>query len=596
MSAFSRWLLAAAVVTALAGPHASAAPVPAAGDPTTAALAVVPAQAPVVIQLRGVERTKDRIAAFLKATLPEIGPQAVAQIDEMLKSGIEGRKLAGLDKDGPIFVALLEMPNFGGAAEPSFAVIARVTGYKAFRDGLLTDDERKAIKAEDGYDRADLDGHETYFVDQQGFAAVTRSKDAAVMLAKKPAGLDGKMAPDVAKQFLANDVSLYVNMAAVNKEYGDQIKSGRELMETAMMAAGATDKASAEYYKMFFASLFQAIEDGRVFLAALDFRPEGINLHLQFQVGPETKTNQSLRDQKPSRLAAVGSLPGGLMTYSATHMSGELLKSMAPLMYGALGGEGDSKGKLEEAVKQLVAAGSTGSVSGANIPPAGVQVQMFEDPAKAVPATLALFYAMGEAGTFQNAHIKGKPEIKENAVEHHGFKLNSVHITWDLDKLAEAIPGGGETVKGAFKKMLGEDVRLWFGTDGKRVVTVTAKDWDAAAKQLDAYLDGTATLEMEPAYVLTRKQLPAEMSMLMLNDSGRVIQVVGNYVLALLKAVPTLQMNLPDGIKPVKTKTSYLGFAITLRPETAGFDMFVPVTGFQEIRKVLMPLFMGGAQ
>ena len=35
---------------------------------------------------------------------------------------------------------------------------------------------------------------------------------------------------------------------------------------------------------------------------------------------------------------------------------------------------------------------------------------------------------------------------------------------------------------------------------------------------------------------------------------------------------------------------------VTLRPENAAFDMFVPVTGVQEIRKVLMPLFLGGGQ
>jgi hypothetical protein len=140
-------------------------------------------------------------------------------------------------------------------------------------------------------------------------------------------------------------------------------------------------------------------------------------------------------------------------------------------------------------------------------------------------------------------------------------------------------------------------VHLWFGTDGKRVVTVTAKDWDAAAKQLDAYLDGTATLEKEPAYALTRKQLPAETTLLMLSDAGRMVQVMGNYLLGLIKATGApLPINLPDAIKPVKTNTSYLGFAVTLRPETAGLDVFVPVISIQEIRKVLMPLFMGGAQ
>jgi len=71
---------------------------------------------------------------------------------------------------------------------------------------------------------------------------------------------------------------------------------------------------------------------------------------------------------------------------------------------------------------------------------------------------------------------------------------------------------------------------------------------------------------------------------------------MGEYMISMFKAVPGLPFNLPDAMTPVKTKTSYLGFAVALRPELAGFDMFVPVTGVQEMRKVLAPLFLGGAQ
>ena len=208
---------------------------------------------------------------------------------------------------------------------------------------------------------------------------------------------------------------------------------------------------------------------------------------------------------------------------------------------------------------------------------------------------LGLFRAMGEGGTFQNTYIKGKPEIKENAQEYKGFKLTAVHITWDLDKFADAIPGGGEAMKSAIKKLLGEGIRLWFGTDGKQVVTVTAKDWDTAKQRLDVYLAGSATLAKEPAFAATRKQLPAEATMLVLTDAGRFVQVMGDYMLGIFKAMPNqLPFNLPDEIKPVKTKTSYLGFAVSLQPETAAFDIFVPVTGVQEMRKVLVPLFLGG--
>jgi hypothetical protein len=589
----SRWLLATAACAAL-GPVVSAAPVPA--DAGGDALSVVPAQAPIVIHLRGVERTKDRLKAFLNAAVPDFGPIVAGQLDNLVTQGFAGRKLDGLTKDGPVFVAFLELPQLGADGPPPFALIARVTDYKALRDGVLTEDERKGMKSEAGYDQAELNGHETYFINRQGFAIVTHSKDAAAMLAKKPAGMDGKLSADLAKQLLDNDLSMYVNLAAVNKEYGDSIKGGRQFFETILESAGGTDKASMEYAKAMYGALFQAVEDGKVLLAAADFRPEGMNLHIQFQVGPDTATNKVLRSQKPAALESLATLPAGMITYTGTAMTGDLLKSMAPLIYGTLGADEEGKKQAEAAIGQLIAAGNTGQFGAANMPPSGLQVQMFQDPAKGVAAMLTLFRAMEHGGTFQNAYVKGKPEIKENAQDYKGFKLHAVHIAWDLDKLADRVPGGGDSMKAAMKKLMGEDLRLWFGADGKRVVTLTAKDWETAHKYLDTYLDGQSPVSKEPAFTSTRKQLPAETTLLMLADAGRMTNIMADYMVSIFKAMPGLPFNLPDEVKPVKTKTSYLGFAVTLKPENAGVDIFIPVIGVQEMRKVIMPLFQGGAE
>ena len=46
-------------------------------------------------------------------------------VDEGFKEGLEGRKLAGLPKDGPIFVVFTEMPK--PSAEPPSAV-SQATG------------------------------------------------------------------------------------------------------------------------------------------------------------------------------------------------------------------------------------------------------------------------------------------------------------------------------------------------------------------------------------------------------------------------------------------------------------------------------------
>src|SRR5260370_19227240 len=65
-------------------------------------LAQLPANTSVVFQVRGVERTKNRLVAFLKNAVPDLAPMVEAQIDEVLKNGFAaGRQLHGLNKDGP---------------------------------------------------------------------------------------------------------------------------------------------------------------------------------------------------------------------------------------------------------------------------------------------------------------------------------------------------------------------------------------------------------------------------------------------------------------------------------------------------------------
>src|SRR5205814_4671506 len=131
----------AIVLTALvAGAPGRAAPAPV--TPGESPLAVVPAQSPIVVHLRGVTRTKDRLATFLKNAMPDIGPFAAVQLDQALAAVLEGRKLQGVDPAGPVFLTFLEMPK-GDPEQLPVALIARVTKYADFRDGLLTDDERK---------------------------------------------------------------------------------------------------------------------------------------------------------------------------------------------------------------------------------------------------------------------------------------------------------------------------------------------------------------------------------------------------------------------------------------------------------------------
>src|SRR5262245_18978039 len=113
-------------------------PAPAAGpaEDAASALAQIPAKAPIVVQLRGVEQTKDRLVAMIKEALPDLGGKAEDHINEQLKKMLEGRSLKGVVKNGPVFVVLSDLPKDKEASDvdQKTAILIHVTKYTEFRD------------------------------------------------------------------------------------------------------------------------------------------------------------------------------------------------------------------------------------------------------------------------------------------------------------------------------------------------------------------------------------------------------------------------------------------------------------------------------
>src|SRR5713101_8422881 len=68
------------------------------------ALAQVPAGSPIVIQVRGLDRTKNRLLALIKNAVPDLAPKVQTAVDAALNQGLQGRKLTGLATDGPLFL------------------------------------------------------------------------------------------------------------------------------------------------------------------------------------------------------------------------------------------------------------------------------------------------------------------------------------------------------------------------------------------------------------------------------------------------------------------------------------------------------------
>jgi hypothetical protein len=589
----SYWMKAAAAVFVLtaAAPLAWTAPVPA----EKSSLAWVPAGAPLVIHLNGVESLRDHIVAFLKNAVPDRAEFVQEQSEKFLKEGIAGRKLRGLAKDGPIFVVFTEMPKADEWNEPKMAIIAAVTNYADFRDNILSDAEKKALKPGDGYESTvgDFNSQNIFFVDKKDYAVITPRKDVAAAFAKGGPGLDGKMSKAQAAKLLSSDFGVYLSMDVFNKEYADQIKAGHEAADEQIKkledTVGKTQKAQFELMKKMIGPIFQAVEDSKGALVTLEIRPGGVAFHTQSEVRPGSPTADLLKGSKQSAFKDLAKLPAGEVFYTGMEISPVLVKSLGTMMLG-LSSDPDSKGAkaMAEAFDEWSKSAPFESIGAFRYPVSGVQVQKSAEPEKALAASIKMLKAMGAEGGFQNVYFKEKPVIKEKAEKYKDIDFTSIHMVFDLEKAMAAGSGGKEMPEAmkkqmaeAMKKLMGESLNSWIGTDGKAVVQVMAKDWESAEKLLDQYFKGADTVGDEKAFAAVRKELPAEATFLMQIDAVQYAAVMLDFIKPIIEASGApLPAKFPT---PVKGTPGYLGVAVTLAPDRGGFDLFVSSDAVKQI-------------
>jgi hypothetical protein len=553
-----------------------AAPVPPADPP----LAMVPAGAPIVIQVRGFHRTVDRLKTLITNAIPDHATELKRQLDEVVKKAVEGRQVVGLAPEAPLFVVFTALPE-AGEGLPPVAVVARVVDYPSFRDRLLTEDERRTLKKETDYETISPPGEPAvYFIRSRGHVVIAFRKDVAEQFIKQPPSL--KLPPDTAATLLGGDVGLYVNLDAVTRKYGDQIRSARDML-TEMFKPGKAGPASpaiGDFMKQTIEAEFQMALDSRSLVESFDFRPDGLAMHLTAEFAPDSPTARVIKSFARSSLKELGKMPAGSLGYGAAATSPEVVKVFGAWLHGLMGPGAEGK-PFQAAMEELAAAGPRWWTSRFDGYWQGHQVWHYEHPERVGPAQLKMF----EAASFM---VKGKPEVRRNAVSYRGFTLHQVHLTWDFDKvLTGFLPADPplpekekEQLREQMKRQLGDGLNSWFGTDGKVCITINAADWNDARRQLDRYLDGKDTIAEQPAYRDIRKHLPDEATGIYLLDVAHADQLrdlFGGPLTARENAAKPGKVTKP----PPPGKPSYLAMAIRLEGRQGGFDLWLPASGLR---------------
>jgi hypothetical protein len=560
----------------------------------------IPAKTAIVVQVRGFDRSLERAKSTIKAAIPDFAALVIGQLETSVSNTLSGREWKALAKDGPLFIVFPEVPT--GEDDPELVLIAHVTNYVQFRDAFLKDEEKKELKADKGgYEVTKIEEKTTYIINRDDYVVLTPSEKALkVYLDKKTEPLSSRLNSALATKLLDSDLSVYVDMKALRKQHGDKLDQAKGAVDQVIQLAQATgnvDKSQIESAKKLYEGLFQLAEDADAVVAAVDFRPEGFLLRVHSEVAEKAKTNVFLRDAASAPFAGLGKLPAGQLIYTASAPNGDLLKGLGASMFMGLGGESKENKEYADAASKLAAVASGPQFGSSDYPAAGVQVTECKDAASAVATALKMYEAMPENSSFTGIAVKGKPEIKTDAQKLRGFSLHQIHMNWDFDRIVERFPEElRDKTKETMKTALGSETHLWIGTDGKSFVQVTAADWDSAKKMLEAYLDGKSPISKEAGYEVTRQQLPAEGSTLMLVDAGRMAYFLGQYLSEVLKNVPGFPGgNLGQAKKP-EGKPVYIGLAIALKPQHGSLDLFVPAEGVKQIVETLAPLLGGLAE
>ena len=591
----------AVAAVALATPALSAAPMY--PDDAKGALPY-PARAPIVVCLNGIEKPRERITKLLATALPDQAPKLTKRFDAELDKLLEGRKLTAIRKDARLFLVVNDLAALFGDDALPIAVLVPVASYKDFRESFLTREELKSLdRGRDGVDaiktEAFGDQEPAYMVDLKEYVAITLNRATAETYAGKfTNGTADQMGAELADSFMKADIALYVNMDAINEQFGDQIRGFKGLIDFGLQQAvqqGALtslSKKQMEALKVLFKGAFQGVEDCRSIVIAAEIRPDGLAVRLHARFAENSASAKLISMETPSTLAGVEKLPTGLGLYGGMKFGKTISDALRDISQDLSTTEEDVQGTklIEGLTKDLAAAGHQGDFSATSTPGVSLTISQYKEPQKAARALTKTYKAVAAGGRVNSIILKSAPRVSEEAQSLGGFTFSEVLLKYDFEATVAGLPDPvKDSTLQALKRTANETTMMWIGTDGKVVVQVTAPDWNAAKELLEKCQDQKRSVGADAGFKVTRAQLPAESNYLIIAETGAALSMLLESLRSTGEALPGFP-KIPI-IKPAKGEPTYVGLAVTLKGDTASVHAFVPTGAVAVGGKLLEPLF-----
>ena len=550
--------------------------------PEAAWLKAIPAEADLAVRFRGLGIVKADLAKMLTAMSPTLAEPAGPILDGLVAQ-VSGR-FGEAAVEGPAIILVRAVPPDENGS-PAFAVIVKSDDYEGVKKSIAGGRAVKAAAQPGGFEKFDgPDGKPMFSVKGAGYVAFGADQTLISGVAR-PAGKP-LWSDALADSFLRGDMGVFINVAAIQKRYGAQIDAAKEQMAAGVeQAANAGGEAMKESVKGIVNKTFDALKVADSVAMFFDFEPYGLVVAGTATVLPGTEAAASLAKAMPAQGTLLETLPGEGTFFMDLSSSAETTVKLQKFGYSMLMGPATEESpEVKKALDLIRQAGITEMATASFGTTSNISVALASDPAKAVEGTTAMLKALSTS--------KGMPEYIKSvkvspASTYQGFALNESETAIDLEKFAKLQPNSPNGAEAAKKMFGGDKIHAWFGTDGRRFLTVTAPTWAAAKSHIDAVVSGVGTLGKFPNYATLREQMPGKTNFLMMGSAQGLVRQLASQMTA----------TLPGGVelKPgeMPREIAVFGASVTAYPNGYQFEFRLPSANGPVFEKGLMPILQG---
>jgi hypothetical protein len=430
-------MFVSAVLALAAATVASAAP--------PAVLSQVPADAKFVIVVNNLKDLNTKIG------------KAAAQLNLPTPPDLLGylTRKAQIDKgfDTNNSAAAVMLPIDGNDGKPALVVLLPSTDPKALLSQFQpTGPDKSGIMEVTPPDGGD---EKSYATVVGSWVAISPGRATLESYMRRKSSLDKSLPAESLKTFESNDLVVWFNMPALQKDADMALESAQQFLQMGM--AQAADHAGTNpsipalqkaMFNEYFLGLKEYCRDATAGMITLRLTDAGPTLGIIGMFKPESPFGKFFTAQKSASPASLRGLPdgdvliAGAASWDAASVS-ELISAMAKRV---LSDPTISQDPKIEDYRKIAAqeVAITASLSGMSIvlvrSPSGANGGFFNgaalvhasDPAKYLAEVKQSFRAFAKAGFLMNSDIQVKMDMTENAQTVKGIKFDKIHLGWTL--------------------------------------------------------------------------------------------------------------------------------------------------------------------